>query len=78
MVIKPPADTENIKTCLKQDHKKTTSPPLPDGASVPARAPGPLRPLLAGVLTSSEVISFLFPEGPGVLGLPEELRLGVF
>lgn len=48
--------------------------PLP----VPALAPGPLRPLLAGVLSSSEVISFLLPEGPGVRGLLEELRLGVF
>lgn len=47
-------------------------------APVPALAPGPRRPLLAGVLLSSEVISFLLPEGPGVRGLLEELRLGVF
>lgn len=44
-------------------------------ASVPDLAPPPLRPLFAGVLSSSvELASFRFP---GVLGLFVELLFGV-
>ena len=51
-------------------------------AAVPALAPPPpppppRRPLLAGDRSSVVLISFLFPEGPGVRGLLEELAVGV-
>lgn len=50
----------------------------PGGRSpVPALAPPPLRPLLDGVLFSSDGTSFLLPDGPGVRAPPGELRLGV-
>lgn len=48
------------------------------GQRVSVPALGPRRPRLAGVLLPSEGISFLLPEGPGVRGLLEELRVGVF
>lgn len=65
-------------TLTPTKHTHTHSHGHSESVFVPALAPAPLRPLLAGPWLSSEAISFLLLEVPGERGLLEELRLGVF